>query len=328
MIVTTRVLPKAQSLSLNPLQNACQRPVFVCKRTVESGVQMLHANEKSVLLDTEEMQLCLQNHGANNFSVECDIKENGKLTRAWRACISPEVVHMTHRTSAEPGYNASNLIFFVQKQLIPMYATCRRVSANMQGAVGRVLAEHLEQRGVAGYKRIDNTFTENNAVLVNKLTDMLNLSSIGDKREGYSFQYCNRLIWLAACFCATVPESKAFSLFNVSQLQMSAMSGYMAERVYEQLPEKQHITTLLRGADATDRIARFNLAVRFFAQDSEVARELMPRVTSATPQAGSPVLIVTGIHNNKAAAIYLSCLTQRPAAHQKAVNAFFRSPVE
>ena len=65
----------------------------------------------------------------------------------------------------------------------------------MQGEVGRVLA--LEQRGGAYYKRIDNTFTVNNAVLINKLTDMLNLSS--DNREGYNFPYCNRLIWLAAC---------------------------------------------------------------------------------------------------------------------------------
>jgi hypothetical protein len=326
MIVTTRVLPKTTSLSLK-LPNTLQRPVDVCKCKVESGVQMLHADEKSVLLDTEEMLLCLQNHGDNNFSVECDIKERGKLRRAWRACVSPEAVRMTHRTSAD-GYNASKLMFFVQKQMIPMYATCRRVSANMQGAVGRVLAEHLEQRGAADYKRIDNTFTENNAVLINKLTDMLNRSRVGDDHSSYSFQYCNRLIWLAACFCAAVPESKAFSLFNVSQLQMSAMSGHMAERVYEQLPEKQHITTLLRGPDATDRIARFNLAVRFFPQDSEVARELMPRVASTTSQGVSPVLVVTGIHNNKAAAIYLSCLTQRPAAHQKAVNAFFRGPAK
>jgi hypothetical protein len=140
MIVTTRVLPKATSLLLNPLQNTIQRPAVVCKPTVESGVQMLHADEKSVILDTEEMLLCLQNHGDNNFSVECDIKEKRKLRRAWRACVSPEAVRMTHRTSAEPGYNASKLMFFVQRQLIPMYATCRRVSANMQGAVGRVLA--------------------------------------------------------------------------------------------------------------------------------------------------------------------------------------------
>jgi hypothetical protein len=169
---------------------------------------------------------------------------------------------------------------------------------------------------------MDGTFKKNNAIVISKLTDMLNLKL--NKGKNISFEHAANLIWLGSCFCATAPTSKTFNLFNVSQLQMAQMSDYVVESIYERAPEKQHVTMLMRGVDAQDRIMRINLAVRMFASDSEVCRDLMPRVCGLNDSIHSPVMIFTGVHNNQAAAVFLSSETTSSDAHQQAVHAFFK----
>jgi hypothetical protein len=169
---------------------------------------------------------------------------------------------------------------------------------------------------------LDETFKKNNSIVISKLTDMMNMN-LG-KRKPTSFERAATLVWLASCFCATAPTSKTFNLFNVSQLQMAQMSEYMVESIYEKTPEKQHVTTIMRGTDATDRIMRINLAVRMFACDSEVCRDLLPKVSGLNATIHSPVMVFTGVHNNQAAAVYLSSETTSTDLHQQAVHAFLK----
>ncbi len=67
-------------------------------------------------------------------------------------------------------------------------------------------------------------------------------------------------------------------MFNVTQMQMTDMSDYTVERLYEHTQEKQHLTVLMRGKSADDSIRRFNVAVRLFAADSEFVKDLLPKI--------------------------------------------------
>ncbi len=107
---------------------------------------------------------------------------------------------------------------------------------------------------------------------------------------------------------------------------MTQMSEYMVESIYEHTPEKQHVTTLMRRTDTEDLIMRINLAVRMFACDSEVCRDLLPKVSGLNANIHSPVMIFTGVHNNQTAAVYLSSETTSNDSHQQAVHAFFKPP--
>ncbi len=86
--------------------------------------------------------------------------------------------------------------------------------------------------------RADEAFLQNNATTLSKLTDMLNTDKCGRQ---FSPVADARLAWLAAVFCSTASPSKAFSLFNVTPMQMTDMSDYTVEHLYERTPEKEHL---------------------------------------------------------------------------------------
>lgn len=281
-------------------------------------VQMLQGNENSTLLDTGKLSLTVSSHGENNFCVLCGAVRGLEIEPSWQAWIGPKGIELSKITTSQLDASVTTLLAYMRAQLIPMYATCCRVTARMQGTFGNIALEHAEIQ----HKPLDDTFLKNNACVISKATDMLN-SSANAQRKMYSFQDAARLVWLASTFCATASAAKQFSLFHVSQLQMADMPEYMVEQVYEQDPEKQHVTTLMRGPDATSRISRFNVAVRLFAADSEMVQELMPKVVSLNTHISSPVMVFTGIRNNQAAAVYLSSDTLVSTAHRAAVNGYY-----
>lgn len=315
MIVTPRVRSQKTSLALRPVEGVAES---VCTRRIDSIVQMLQGNERSSLLDTGGVSLTVSSHGGNNFSVLCGTVSGAKFTPEWRGWVSADAIELMQLTPSEVHPSVLSVLSYMRAQLIPMYATCCSVTARMQEAFGSIALQYTEMQN----KPVDDTFMKNNACVISKATDMLN-SGAGDAHRAHRFQDAARLVWLASTFCATASAGKKFSLFHASQLQMAEMSEYMVERLYEQAPEKQHVTTLMRGPDASSRISRFNVAVRVFAPDSEMVRELMPGVVGLNTRISSPVMVFTGIRNNQAAAVYLSSDTLDSTAHKAAVNGYY-----
>jgi hypothetical protein len=320
MIVTPRVRSQKTSLAVQPLcgvsESAC-----VCTNRLASMVQLLQKNERSSLLDLNNVSLTMSNHGANNFSVLCGAVCGAEFEPVWQAWITADKIELSHMTTpAEIDGSVLTLLAYMREQLIPMYATCCRVTARMQGAFGSVALDPCV--GIE-HKRVDDAFTKNNASVISRVTDVLNSSLGAHDRNLHNFQYAARLVWLGSTFCATASLAKKFSLFHASQLQVTEMSEHMVEMLYAQEPEKQHVTTLMRGADPASRISRFNVAVRFFARDSEMVRELMPQVVGLNTSITSGVVVFTGVRNNQAAAVYLSSDTQDSIAHRAAVHAYY-----
>jgi len=282
---------------------------------------MLHVNERSSLLDTGKLSLSVSNYGGNNFNMLCGeivcTNHNTRFEPAWQAWVTADSIEIAPMTPVEVDASVLTLLTHIKEQLIPMYATCCRVTARIQGAFGSIA---LDPCVGTEHKRLDDAFTKNNASVISRVTDMLNADA---PRAVYNFQYAARLVWLASTFCATASTAKKFSLFHASQLQVADMSEQTVEALYAKEPEKQHVTTLMRGADASSRISRFNIAVRFFTPDSEMVRELLPQVVGLNTSITSGVVLFTGVRNNQAAAVYLSSDTRDSAAHRAAVHAYY-----
>lgn len=323
MIVTPRVRSQKTSLALKPMPGVPDS-AGVCTRRLASIVQMLHKNERSSLLDTSKLSLTVSNHGANNFSVLCGAVHGAQFEPAWQAWITADAIELSPMAPADLDGSVLTLLAHIREQLIPMYDTCCRVSARMQGAFGSIA---LDPCAGIEHKRLDEAFTKNNASVISRVTDIFNSSLGAHERKLYNFQYAARLVWLGSTFCATAAAAKNFSLFHASQLQVADMSEHMVEALYAKEPEKQHVTTLMRGADAASRISRFNVAVRFFPPDSEMVRELLPQVVGLNTRIASGVVIFTGVRNNQGAAVYLSSDTRDSAAHRAAVHAYYGDAV-
>ena len=323
MIVTPRVRSQKTSLAIKPLPGS-PYVAHVCTQRLASMVQMLQLNERSSLLDTSKLVLTVSNYGGNNFSVYCGeviaADYNTRFEPAWQAWVTADTIELAPTTPADLDGSVLTLLTHIKEQLIPMYATCCRVTARMQGAFGSIA---LDPCAGIEHKRLDDAFTKNNASVISRVTDMLNSAPGAQRGMLYNFQYAARLVWLGSSFCATASAAKKFSLFHASQLQVADMSEHMVEALYAKEPEKQHVTTLMRGADATSRISRFNVAVRFFTPDSEMVRELLPQVVGLNTSITSGVVVFTGVRNNQAAAVYLSSDTRDSAAHRAAVHAYY-----
>jgi hypothetical protein len=97
---------------------------------------------------------------------------------------------------------------------------------------------------------------------------------------------------------------------------------YTVEHLYERSPEKHHLTVLMRGENADDRIRRFNVVVRMFPADSEFVKDLLPKIIGLNATIYSPVMVVSGVRNNQAAAIFLSSETLNTHSHSSAMRTF------
>ena len=293
------------------------RKVVVDKSKLVSCLQMLHANENSVLVSTKDAFVQLLNTGNDGFVHAFGrVDDSMRRVEECRVLISPQAIHwLTPSQTAQDSM--VQLLFYAQRQLLPTYSKAVRVAESMQSSFGNIAAL---SGGVPCGSGVDESFMLNNASTVSKLMDMLSAAK-GFRR--LSAAQAGRLTWLASIFCSSAPASKAFSLFNVTQMQMTTMSDYTTERLYEQAPEKQHITLLMRGDNAVnDRIRRFNVAVRVFPADSEFVRELLPQLVGLNASIFTPVMVVTGISNNQAAAIFLSSDSLRMHTHASAINTF------
>jgi len=103
---------------------------------------------------------------------------------------------------------------------------------------------------------------------------------------------------------------------------MSDMPERMPQTLEATDPEKRHITMLMRGESVDDRIRLFNLAVRVFSADSEFCKDLMPALVGLNESILSPVVVVSGVRNRQAAAIFLSSHSLTPTQHSLAMDAY------
>jgi len=205
------------------------RKVLVDKNKLVSCLQMLHEKETSVLTSTKNAFVKIRNTGNDSFVLafgrvdEAPGKTQSQASQTeCETYISPQGIRWL--TPAQDAHASMvQLLTYARQQLLPTYSKASCVAQRMQAEFGNVAT----LRGGEAYDmRVDEAFMLNNASTVSKLLDMLNAAKCGRR---LSAAHASRLAWLAAVFCSAAPASKAFSLFNVTQMQMTTMSDYTTE---------------------------------------------------------------------------------------------------
>lgn len=321
--------------------------IFICKQTLDTCVQMLHTKEETCLLKTDTLRMSMANVKDNLFCLKCCVLTDGSaaVCLQWQASIDPAriVFQLDNLEQHNLDISVYRLVKYVHSQLLPMHSNCAVVATQMQTAFGGIALPMTKIM----HKGVDDAFLQSNACTISKLTDLLNhaarlrLTAVStsllkprikppaacDEQQteshSHSHLFAARLAWLGAVYCATAPAHRDPVLLHVSQMQATGMSHAFAEHMYASAPQKQHVTLLMRGDDAQRRIGRYNLTVRVFEPESDFVKELMPHVMGLNTAIASAVMIVTGVRNNQAAAIYLSSDTLSTDMHRSAMHTFF-----
>jgi hypothetical protein len=293
----------------------------LCKRNLCSCVQMLQKNEFSTILRTSKYCINIRNIQGNQFLVELSTPIENHL-----CCLS------TQNTTPElPSSTLPALLKYLQNQILPQHKHCVFVSGQMQEVFGFVTNKISDNLILP--RRIDDNFLLDNSTHISKLTDMLNcnlpshmpdsilcckLASASEQmmklgnnmRPVITSAYAALQLKLAAIFCATALKDIS-CMWHVSQNMMSDMSAEMLKVLYEKPPEKNFLTLLLKGDSADERIYRINLSVRYFPVDHQFTTTIMPTVMALNASnSKTGVLVLTGVQNNIAAAIYHNSDTQ------------------
>ena len=302
------------------------------KRSLCSAIQMLQKNEFTTILSDANFSLIIRNTGANNFTVTCSTR-NGSYSGDCRA---------QHNLSQElKGSSLHSLLRYLDNQIIPNHEECVLVSTKMQEIFG-FISHNIADTSIVP-RHVDDTFLLDNATAISKLTDMLNsnvqqslsenilsrktISNADGKPDNnkttvFSASYAALQLKITAIFCATALEDKC-CMWHVSQNMMSDMSSEMQKSLYECAPNKHYVTLLLKGDTIEERIFRVNLAIRVFPPNHLFTSKMMP--TAMALNASSchlGVLVVTGVRNNIAAAIYHNSDTQTVIQNKLALGAY------
>ena len=282
------------------------------KNALCSAVQMLQKQECTSILAHKNCSINISNQGANAFLITC-VSRNGTLQAlcTQKTCIAVESIPVP----------LHSLVLYVQQQMIPLLQDCVRVSARMQDTFGYLSYTSDFQSNSSN--NVDATFNSNNATTVSKLMDMLNMNA--GKQRIFSAAYAARLLQLAAIFCASA-QGDVNSLFHVGQAMMSDISPDMLTSLYESAePEKHHITLLLKGSTPQQRIYRINLVVRIFQPQHEFISKHLTQVVglnASLPTTG--VMMICGVRNNIAAAIYTNTELAALQQHKLALHSYMR----
>lgn len=322
-----------------------ERRITVTKATLDYGVQMLLRNEKTTVLDDSDVKVTLQNDGDNIFTVRVACSTHYP---EFTATVSPSSIHYDQQnllaqskqtSDARPQNPLANIAFHIHTQMLPLYSECVLKARDMQDCFGKITYPARQSRSLAESKKMSDSFMLDNSASIGMLTDMLNrkwhqnlseaLSSDGKTKNlsAYSVQYAARLLFLASVFCATAPPTKKSSLFHVSQSRMTEMPAGMPELMWSEIkPEKSGVSILLKGCSPEQRVMRCNLAVRKVGLSEKLATECMPSVMGMNASGSSTdILLVTGVANKIAAAIYVDSDTVEADSHKTAVAAFMAS---
>jgi hypothetical protein len=318
-----------------PLTSDASGQVYtISKRSLCSAVQMLQQNEFTTLLLDAKVSLILRNKEANKFTVTC---------ATGNASYSADCT--THHDILPPemqGSSLRSLLRYLHNQIIPNHRQCVLVSSQMQEVFG-FISHNISDTSML-QRRVDDTFLLDNATTISKLTDMFNCDlerslsesilsrwNMSNNADGkvhnntttvFSASYAALQLKLAAIFCATALQENC-SMWHVSQNMMSDMSPEMQKSLYDSIPEKHYVTLLLKGDTIDERIFCVNLAVRFFPPKhlftSKIMRTAMA-LNASSCQTG--VLVLTGVRNNIAAAIYHNSDTKTVLQNKLALVAY------
>jgi hypothetical protein len=302
----------------------------ISKRSLCSAVQMLQQNEFTTILSDSKFSMVLSSKGANKFTVTCSTR-NARYSTDCTAHhdLSPEF----------QGTSLQSLLRYLHNQMIPTHKECVIVSSKMQEVFG-FISHNISDTAIIP-KRVDDSFLLDNATSISKLTDMFNsnlhrslsekiisrrtMSNNSDAKVQtpvFSASYAALQLKLAAIFCATALQENC-CMWHVSQNMMSDMSTEMQKSLYDSAPEKHYVTLLLKGDSIDERIFRVNIAVRFFPPSHPFASNLMPTamaMNASSCQTG--VLVLTGVRNNIAAAIYHNSDTKTVNHNKLALGAY------
>lgn len=279
------------------------------KNTVCNVLQMLQAQESTIILQHKNCSITVYNQGSNTFVISCQTP---------KGCLQAMCTQQTTADSSEESMQ--DLLKYMKQQMIPLFSDCVRVSNEIQKTFGFLRFSSTS----AGHesKKVDDMFYLNNATIVSKLTDIMNFDKTFERT--YSASYACRLLQIAAIFCATAKGEKN-SLLHVGQTMTSDISQPMLTSLYEKDPEKQHTTLLLKGNTKQQRIHRINLAVRILPPSHAFVTEHLATVlglNASTPHA--PVMVLTGVRSNVAAAIYINTDLATLQQHNLALDAYMQ----
>lgn len=277
------------------------------KNTVCNLLQMLQENESTNILQHKSCSITVSNQGSNTFVISCQTP---------KGCLQALCTQQT--TASDESMH--DLLKYMKHQMIPLFSDCVRVSNDMQKTFG--FLRFSSTSAAHESKKVDDMFYLNNATIVSKLTDIMNFDKTFQRT--YSASYACRLLQLAAIFCATA-KGENNSLFHVGQTMTSDISQPMLASLYEKDPEKQHTTLLLKGNTKQQRIYRINLAVRILPPSHAFVTEHLQTVlglNASTPH--TPVMVLTGVRSNVAAAIYINTDLASLQQHNLALDAYMQ----
>lgn len=147
MLVSVRARASSPSLTVHLLsapEMMTKGKVTLAKSQLDSCIQMLHKNEKSMLLNTPDLSLSLTNDGGNYFTLRCTQVQSGKLRHVWIGQVSEygSNVYVLDAASAEDAEihpSVRKLLGYMSQQLLPVYKTACTVSENMKTVFGSLL---------------------------------------------------------------------------------------------------------------------------------------------------------------------------------------------
>lgn len=310
-------------LKLPATKNLEQQCFKISKQTLCSAIQMLQNNEFTTLASNNKTTVILQNAGFNTYVIACR-SPNGNY-------ITPCAPNLTLTLDASSLQTLSRYLY---NQILPSYDNCVKVSGHMQDVFGFITHKTTQQSSTQ--TRTDDSFLTDNATTISKLTDMFNnfntnnLSLVAVAQKGqrksaklFSASYAALQLKLAAIFCATATKDKS-CMWHVTQNMISDMSSDMQKSLYESVePEKHYITLLLKGNSVDERIFRINLAVRYFPPEHTFTKtSMLEAMALNASECDAGVMVLTGVRNNVAAAIYLNSDSQTIQQNRLALAAY------
>jgi hypothetical protein len=323
----------------------CGRNLVFDPERIDAGVQMLVANEKSIVSQSSDVTVSLQNHGGNVYSLHVtdDRLPGTTLPVAYAYAVTPGAIIPHPEQQGTPNdtnrdFDSNkdilfgNVLRYVHKQMMPLHSECVAASRKMQDHFGMIV---FDKQSFSINPSISNSFMQDNAVGIGMLLDMLNrnwhahqknplISHEDQPVSVYSLGYAARLLFIGSVFCGTAPPSKKTSLFHVSQARMSEMPEGLPDSFWSEVtPEKNHISLLLKGESAQQRVMRCNLAVRMIAPQDEFATKYLPSVMGMNTSISSTgIMLLAGVCDKTAAVIYVNSETADEHVHKMTMNAF------
>jgi hypothetical protein len=171
-------------------QSSCNM-FTVSKAMLNSGVQMLLKNERTLVSEGSDAQIMLQNHGGNNFSLEV-INLASPLPPMAR--ITPSSIYCSEKQQNVPDHDKQpctgsrnmqlgNIAHHIHKQMLPLYSECVLTSRDMQDCFGKITYAVLQKHFLSSNKKMSDSFMLDNAVSIGMLTGILNRKWHGNLKQ-------------------------------------------------------------------------------------------------------------------------------------------------